>query len=533
VETEYDEEAVNLLIQDKRQDAHNIWKSVTTSDTPNNKSISAFVNQAILAHSSVIGKEIGVKYGEEIEEVQISTGKKRNTLYCPKCRKEYDLSWKVCLDCRSKLKEHSTNKTVKQKKSNIALGEAHWKNWRFVINRFSTIVSQDLFWEYVGEKARKTNDPRLSRKKIQEIHEHFVADISEPNFAFISRALSCKDYERVKRHSSLLNGSTISADVLRGGFNQILSEQNRTMSRYSELAETDLLKVEKEQKNSAKKVINIYTRLVDNVTDVVYEGNIVDINSVSDFVIARDKLAKVARNSAIALNNVLVSDKLNSQKEIINNYNCAHDMIRKALEFAGSSYIRQKYEKDEELIRKNLEMTRVYNSYTQQQASPKTSGFNWKAIIGWGAVILFYVIVANLPDDSSNKGTTRSTSSYKSKSSSTQPSLYQLKTRIENLATSIKAKESKLAELESSIKFGNSRLESLETELNTLNSRMKNAWFGKDKLIDEYNKKVNQYNALQNKYNPIYTEYKQVYNKYKQEVTTHDKLVESYNKRIR
>ena len=56
-DTDCDKRAINYLIQNNRQAAHNTWKTLLTSNTFDEKSISAYMNQTILAHSSVIGLE--------------------------------------------------------------------------------------------------------------------------------------------------------------------------------------------------------------------------------------------------------------------------------------------------------------------------------------------------------------------------------------------------------------------------------------------------------------------------------------------
>lgn len=533
-ETDCDVQAINFLAQNNRQAAHNTWKTLVTAEDPTKKSMSAFMNQAILAHSSVIGKEIIVRYGEETSDYRIALGSESGGLYCPKCKRKYDTTWKACLYCSSKLRNASNEKTIKQKKRNIDFDETHWRNWRFVINRLTLVASKKIFWEIVKKKAEKINDPRLSCSKVDEIGDNFLQDIAEANVTFMSQALISRDYERAKQHSGLLNGASLPSEVLRKGFNRALMSQVSLLNRYSQNATKDLEKVERSEKNAGRAVINIYSKLADNVTDVIYEGNLVDINSISDFALAKDGLAKVVRDSAIVLNNILVADTALSQKEKENEYFCAYEMIKKAFQYAGTTYTKQKYEKDEELIKNNLEVARAYGNYYNQPSSRQSSSkFNWKPILGWGAVILFFVIIANLPDNSSsNKSSTR-TSSYSSTTTNSEPNLHQLRTRIENLADAVKKKEARLLELESTLKSGANKVGVLKSEIEILDSRLKSTWLGKDQLINEYNQKVAQYNYLLNSYNNVYSEYQSLYNEYKRDIATHDILVESYNKRVK
>ena len=76
-------------------------------------------------------------------------------------------------------------------------------------------------------------------------------------------------------------------------------------------------------------------------------------------------------------------------------------------------------------------------------------------------------------------------------------------------------------------------METLQSDINRLQSRINSAWFGKDKLIDEYNQKVNQYNYLLQSYNTEYYEYENLLKEHNRDVATHDSLVNTYNSRIR
>lgn len=63
--TEKDKQAIEYLVAGNRQSAHEIWKEVASYGGDGDHSISALFNQFVLAHSSVIGKEIILKYGDE------------------------------------------------------------------------------------------------------------------------------------------------------------------------------------------------------------------------------------------------------------------------------------------------------------------------------------------------------------------------------------------------------------------------------------------------------------------------------------
>ncbi|PKP61691.1 hypothetical protein CVT91_02305 [Candidatus Atribacteria bacterium HGW-Atribacteria-1] len=472
--------------------------------------MSAFVNQTIFEHSVIIGEECG---------------------------------------------EEGKN----QKKENAALNERHWKNWRFVINRFTLLASNEVFREMVKNKARKIDDPRLSTIKVDEICDNFLQDIIEPNFTFMSHALISKDYERVKEHSSLLveycirfhkpkavEAGATRAEILRKGFNRILSSQTDLLNRHAQNTAKELKRVEKGDIDADKVIIDVYSKLIDNVTEIIHEGTLVDSFSISDFALAKNELAKVIRNCAIALNNILVADtnltRNEKENKVYKAYQ-AYEMIRKALEYAVTTYAKQKYEKDEELLKNNLAMARAYTKYHKQLSSRA----KWKSILAflfWGGIILYFIIIPMFNDyNSSSNKTTTSTSPYSSSKPSTSTSPYssnadynkvqnelsKLKIRIENLAEVIKKKETRLSELASWIEAEDNKIEDMETDLDNLKLQIEGDAVGKDKLIDEYNQKIEQHDALVNSYNRFYLEGKNLYNEYQQDLKTYNSLVESYN----
>lgn len=482
-ENDCDTRAINYLIQNNREGAHNAWSVLITEENPTKKSMSAFINQIILAHSSVIREENNVRYKDE---------------------------------------------TKKTKEKNITLSERHWKNWKVVINRFTLLASNEVFREMVKNKAEKIDDPRLSSIKVDEICDNFMQDIVDPNITFMSHALISKDYERVKQHSSLLNEQSLPSEVLRKGFNRVLSSQTDLLNRHAQNAAKELKRVEKGDIDADKVIIDVYSELIDNVTDIIYEGSLVDPNSISDFALAKNELAKVIRNCAITLNNILVADTNLPQEEKENEAYQAYEMIRKALEYATTTYTRQEHEKDEELLKNNLITARVNIQYHKQLHSRA----KWKTIFAflfWGAIILFFIIIPNLPDNSSSNKTTTSTPSYSSSTTSNlQDGLNQLKNRIDNLAGEIKKKETRILEFESWFKAEEDKLEVLESEMKRLELRIENTIVGKDKLIDEYNQKIEQYDNLVNSYNKVYLEYDKLFDEYEKDIITYDSLVESY-----
>jgi len=404
----------------------------------------------------------------------------------------------------------------------------------------------------VKNKAEKIDDPRLSTIKVDEICDNFLQDIIEPNFTFISHALISKDYERVQQHSSLLsegwipNKSPLPSEVLRKGFNKILASHTNLLNRYAQNTAKEIRRVEKGDVDAGKAIINIYCKLIDNVADIIYEGSLVDPNSISDFALAKNEIAKVIRNCAIILNNILIEDTNLPQDEKENKVykvNQAYEMIRKALEYATTTYTRQEHEKDEELLKNNLLMAQANIKY-RKQISSKAKRKSIFAFLFWGAIIFYFFILPMLNNDnsSSNKTTTStppyssskpstSTSSYNSsKTSNLQNGLSQLKIRIVNLAEEITKKETIILELEKNLEAEGKKIEALESELEKLNSQIEGAFASnKDKLIDGYNQKIEQHDNLVNFYNKVYSVYDKLYEECEKDIVTHESLVEAYN----
>ena len=524
-ENDCDTRAINCLLQNNHKGAHKTWNALIRSENPTKESMSAFMNQIILAHSSVIGEECIVRYEDE---------------------------------------------TKKQKKKNITFDEKHWKNWKFVISQFTLIASNKVFWEMIKNKAEKIDDPRLSSSKVDDMRNNFLQDIAEPNFALMSDALLLKEYEIVKQHSSLLiegwipNDSLLPSEVLRKGFNKILASHTDLLNRYAQNTAKEIRRVEKGDVNAGKVIIDIYCKLIDNVADIIFEGSLVDPNSISDFALAKNEIAKIIRSCSLKLYNILAEDTNLPQEEKENRVykvNQAYEMIRKALEYASTNYSKQQYEKDEEFLKNILETERG-NYYTQKLNKQPSKRSNWAAIFNflfWGAIILFFFIIPNLPDNSSSNKTTISTPPYSSNKTSTSTSsptktwtwnppistsssssnadyiksqndLSQLKIRIDNLAEIIKKKETKILELEATLKAEGNKIEALKSELEKLKSQTEGATISsKDKLIDEYNQKIEQYDNLVNSYNKVYLEYDKLFEEYEKDIITHDSLVESYN----
>jgi len=553
IETDTDREALECLVKKDRQGAHDLWKELIASNIPEEKKISAYANQIILAHSSVVGKEMVLSYRDEPFE-------QTTMLLCPKCNLEFKDNYRFCIYCGDKLKIKDKNDAIS--KRNVRLTDAHWTNWRFAINRILLVSSQEAFWTMVRKKAKRINDPRLSEAKLTEIRGSFLQDVTAPNLTFIAQSLASKDYERTGKHSSLLNGSSLPSETLRDGFNRVLSSRVALINRHCKNADKEIAALKKRTKRSIESMVNIYTKLEKDVSETVKAGNMVDINCVSDFGLARDTLSGSIRNIAIVLNNRLIAEgetmSFATKKWA---YKKAFEMIKKSLRYAASQYTKENYRKDEDLIRANMKYAYCYDSRYEKdisdieeekykvkgkqadsvsssekkqdyhQKSPATSS-SWKPILIWGGIILFFIIVGNLPEDSSSdKSTSAKTASYSSQDNETF-NAYELKSMIDSISTSMREKEAELAALEVTMKSKAEAIEKLRKEAETLQSRVERAWFGKGRLEDEYNQVVDNHNAALATYERDYNKYQRLYDEYEKDLKIYNNLVAEYNRKI-
>lgn len=307
VENDTDKKALSYLNHNKRQPAHELWEQSRTSSIPiielfrdkspklNAKNISSYVNQAILAHSSVISEELS----------------------------------------------HFKDK-------NNVIPESHWKKWHFILERFLLLNSSDTFWNEVSKRAGRINDPRLSEARITELKNSFPAEVVETNLFFITKALSANQYEIAKRHSRLLDEISFPKDILRKGFNKILSYQSDSVNKLTQSVSRKFFYLKKENGISEEKLINLYSFLMHNLDNIIVQGNTVDINNISNFAIAKDNLAQVIREIAVALNNLHTGMT----------YEKSYELMNQAIEYATSDYLKQKFKKDEEIIKSNLDRYR-------------------------------------------------------------------------------------------------------------------------------------------------------------------------------
>lgn len=527
IESNADKKSLNFLIENKRQAAHEIWKEIVdnknlnesnSSSVSTEDSIRACLNEAILAHSSAIGREIDLKYQEDFKEQKIIIREETEVLCCPECQKVFEKEWKVCLKCGVNLvlyKNERKEQVIKSRNSNVVLNETHWKNWRFAISKFLLLNSSEIFWAFIVRKIKITNDPRLPESKIEELRKTFLLEVTKPNLEFISRALASKDYERTKWHSNLLNGLSLPSVILKDGFNRTLSSHIELLNQYSK----DTKKEIDQFTESASKdlVLGVYSRISNHAKDIIYEGNLVDINCISDFALARDSVAGVLRSLSVEVHN-----RFHDCKK-------SYEIINEAIECAASSYLKQRFQKDAEAVKQNLVLS---EQNKEQTTTPPKKKWNLKSIPWWVWVIGFFVLVSVFSDNKSNKisSSSRSSSSYQS---TTSTELSNLKSRIINLKESVDSKETRIEDLANEIKEKENELTSLKNDIENIESQYTSQSYIPQDIEGDYNNKIEEYNnVLLPAYNDLLNQAKELYSEYQQEVATHDALVESYNKKI-
>ncbi len=544
VEGKEDNEALDCLRQDNRQKAHEIWRKTayngnlqssnpdTHTERPSEEAIRACLNEAILAHSSVIAKEVCVKYKQEtIKEKKIVVREESERFCCPDCNKIYDKEWKICLKCGVPLvvqKNKRKEEVIKLRESDATLGDSHWKNWRFALNKFSTLEKLPGYWEIVNVKATQINDARLSSLRIEEIRGNFLFEILEVNFSFISQSLIFKDYERVRKHSGLVNGLNLSSNILKLGFNKALASQIDLLNQYCRGVSGEMSKLS--DGVSLKDVLGIHSRFCSKIKDPIYEGNLVDINCISDFALARDNVAAELRGISNLINN-----KFHGYKEAL-------PIMKEAVEQAASSYIKERLQKDEEIIKGNLSSQGFTSSDVNADLGKKTKPVSnktgslknifrdpfsirswknfithWKAVLVWGGIILFLIY-----SSSNNSSSSRSYPSSGSRSYSTSYSSSSEKERLNSEITSGKIR---LATLDLTLQNSANKISALKSEIESLEAQYKYANDVPEYIQNDYNSKVEEYNALVGSSKSSYAEYEALLNETNAKINRYNALI--------
>jgi len=497
-----DKRAFEFLKEGKRKEAHEAWRDDASGYAPmSNHKLSALWNQAVLMHSTLLEKETRLKYSfvEKTETKKIAAKKK---MVCPKCKGLYDEIYRLCGTCLVPLQPRVEQEAV-QIKANLELTDAHWTNWRFVLNRFTAINSEEAFWKHIFSKAEKVNDPRLNINKMKEMQSQFLESVLSPNFFFISQALNSKDYERVKKHSNLINGINLPASVLKRGINKLLTNHISRVTECVEKAKTDLNKFGETAKED--EIAFLYTSLMGQIGGSMEAAKMVDINLMSDFVLTRDNVSNLLRNISTTINNRF------------KNYELAEEIIDKAVECAGSSYQKQRLTKDAETVKANAKAQRAneaYQSYNQPKNNNNGTFWGWAIFIG----IIFLVNVFSSSSKNSSSGSSKSNSVYRPASSASYSARSGLKSQIESLKGTIQLQENKVAAFQRVLKNKSDEIENLRSNMLFMSS-------------SEHNKNIDRFNSMVNEYNQLLEQARSLQSQYQSNIERHNNLVEQYNGR--
>ena len=235
----------------------------------------------------------------------------------------------------------------------VPTGDIYWKKWQFVIKRLSELSKSKVFWNEIARRAKNIGDPRLNDAKLCEIRNEYLEMALEPNFSFIGRALNSDAIERATRHSSLLLGVGLPNDVLKKGINKALCCQIDTIKRHCDSSKQALRSIESTIVKSSDSKVNLaaaiqladlYSDLIKDSKQALCHGKAIDINGVSDLYVACDDLAQHIRNIATALNNLHIG---------IYYYHAA-DMMDEAVKCATSDFVKERLEKDRKIIFSNM-----------------------------------------------------------------------------------------------------------------------------------------------------------------------------------
>lgn len=551
IESDDDKQALEYLKQNKRQAALEIWRRITrninleylkansSSDELPREVIRASLNAAVLVHSTVLAKESTIEYQHtELRKQLLIAQKESHVLYCPKCQKKFDKpptkylkdrAW--CSSCGVVLitqRDERIEKIINSIDSHIEGNDSHWNNWCFVLDSFVFLNLSNSFWLEVNKIINTINDPRLPLSGIKSIQNNFLLEVTNPNLESISNALSSKDYDRVTWHSNLLSTISLPSSILRNGFNKTLGHHIDLIYRYCDDANAERSK--SKDNTETKFLYGVYSRFTDQVKSIISEGNLVDINCISNFALARDKLASVLREISVEVHNRCSDLKM------------ANEIILEAAECAASPHVKEGLEKDVEELRNRLINLIAVEKLERQVANRK----NWSNII-W-AVIIIGGIVSGLLSSSNNATNSHSTytssSSYQSSpsaplytpSSSNQSiqsaALSALEARITALKASIEIKETLMNELATQKKSKESELASLKSSIEKIESQYKNSTYGFPANVNiDYNNKISEFNnVLLPSYNNLLSKARELYSEYEQELKTCNKLVDDYNR---
>jgi LysM repeat protein len=514
IETDDDKDAIDCLIEGDITEARNIWNRQLTEDGLN-INISALVNQIILGHSTAIAESVRILDNE---------------------------------------------KGAKDKKGK--------DNWKAIINSLVLLNNNDSFWDSIYRKAERISDSRLTPDKIDKIKERFLSDVLQPNFMLISQALNKKEYEIVKYQADLFHNTSLPEDlriptkILTKGFNQILSYHIKTLNDYTNNVKTQFNKIDKDKTDLNKyvnSIISLYNRYDKKIGNIIFEGFIIDKNNITDFALAKDKVAEMINVMSVSMFNSLVEEHSFLKRNTALRKSLA--MIKKASGYATTNYTKQKIKKNENVINRSLQnileqdkpdnvidkKQKDVQSQTkskQEDKKEKLSTPKRIPVLVYFAlsiillVLLFSFEIPSNPPSSKARTTSSSTTKTSAQTTSTSSTNYSSKKDLEQLLLTINKledtiinKEKALEEMESELNRKDAIINKMKSILEDIKSKLNYSFSQseKNKLANEHKQIFEQYEIQFNSYQNLYSSYEKLYSEYEDDIDLYNKLVFYYN----
>src|SRR3989338_1934892 len=172
----------------------------------------------------------------------------------------------------------------------------------------------------------------------------------------------------------------------------------------------------------------LYTSSMNQIGHFMQEASIVDINLMSDFVLVRDNAAQLLRNISLEVNNRF------------KNYSLAQEIIEKAVECAGSTYQKQRLQKDAAVIKANAQIQSAYKKAYIKLKSNNNSATGW----GWLIAVGFFVIISFIGNFYEEGQKKRSVYPTSTSTSTTRLNVQKLGNEITTLKVTVQEEENQL-----------------------------------------------------------------------------------------
>jgi len=421
--------------------------------------------------------------------------------------------------------------------------DENWTHWEIAMKSFVEFSQSDLYWNKIKGKIKRFKDKRAEKIDLTSIQENYLDEIIKVNFMFISQYLTAKNYEIIRKHISLLKDLEVSSKHI----DNVLKHTTDIILYHTKRAE-DWLNQNREN-TSLQELVDIGKKYKSGIQNFIEEGKCVDIEGISSFSVALDKSAQLLREFAVIIHNKSGESYI-VRSTAFEGYREAYTLMVYAYNIICSPYLKAKFKKDLEILRKNYDFSKSVEKlsqkdreyvkyggrYTQERKGPSL----W-SIIKWGFWI--FVSIAILSSIFRNSSEESKKNDFKidqlrvgqklpnlpgiqKKEQLPQPQTTTITERRENLEQQIKDKKNKIKGRESSLLILQIEADNLKKEIDSLNLEYSNSYNVPQYVIDDYNEKVEKYNAIVKKYESIYAGYKK-------ELEEHNEMVRQYNNMLK